>query len=108
VHSYIKDRQIQIVVSHCQRWVERRIGEWLGPAKPPEETGGMRSLPGNGLGSSINNRHKHEFRLLAENPAAAPLELLPAPTRAWGSFRPTFGLLVVTCGEDTRRQAATY
>jgi hypothetical protein len=25
-----------------------------------------------------------------------------------GSFRPTFCLLVVACGEDTRRRAATY
>jgi hypothetical protein len=63
VYSYVKGRQVRAEISHCQRWVELRIGEWLGPAKTPEETGRGKSLPGN----EINNRHKHEFRFLAEN-----------------------------------------
>jgi hypothetical protein len=67
VHSYIRDKKLRAELSHCQRWVEIRIGEWLGPAKPPEETGGMRSSPGNDLERVINDRHKHEFRFLAEN-----------------------------------------
>jgi hypothetical protein len=60
-------KKLRAELSHCQRWVEIRIGEWLGPAKPPEETGGMRSSPGNDLERVINDRHKHEFRFLAEN-----------------------------------------
>jgi hypothetical protein len=63
VYSYVKDRQLRTEVSRCQRWVELRIGEWLGPAKIPEETGRGKSSPGD----EIHNRHKHEFRLLAEN-----------------------------------------
>jgi hypothetical protein len=63
VHSYVRNRQVRAEVSQCQRWVELRIGEWLGPAKTPEETGRGKSLPGN----EINNRHKHEFRFIAEH-----------------------------------------
>jgi hypothetical protein len=65
VYSYVKDRQLRTEVSRCQRLIEIRIGEWLGPAREREETGRGKSLPGN----EINNRHKHEFRLLAENKA---------------------------------------
>jgi hypothetical protein len=63
--AIVRNKKIRIVVSRCQRWIELRIGEWLGPAKTPEETGRGKSLPGN----EINNRHKHEFRFLAENKA---------------------------------------
>jgi hypothetical protein len=47
----------------------------------------MRSLPGNDLEPSINNRHKQEFRLLAQHKALA-IEILEkydgqVITRAW-------------------------
>ena len=64
VYSYIKDRETRAELSHCQRWVELRIGEWLGPANPGDRTD-LTSLLGNKV--EINPRHKHEFRLLAEN-----------------------------------------
>jgi hypothetical protein len=64
VHSYIKSRQVQIELSHCQRWIELRIGEWLGPALA-HSPGRGKSLPG----KDINDRHKHEFRFLAANKA---------------------------------------
>ena len=35
------------------------------------------------------------------------LNFFPLP-HGHGSFRPTFCLLVVTCGEDTRRRTATF
>jgi hypothetical protein len=35
------------------------------------------------------------------------LNFFPLP-HGHGSFRPTFCLLVVICGEDTRRRAAMY
>jgi hypothetical protein len=66
VYSYIKDRAIKAEVSHCQRWVELRIGEWLGPAKPGDRTD-LTLSPGDKV--EIHPRHKHEFRLLAENRA---------------------------------------
>jgi hypothetical protein len=62
-HSYVRNRQIRAEVSQCQRWVELRIGEWLGPAKAREETGRGKSSPGD----EIHNRHKHEFRFMAEH-----------------------------------------
>jgi 16S rRNA G966 N2-methylase RsmD len=66
VHSYIKNKKIRAEISHCQRWVELRIGEWLGPRRPGERTD-LTSLPGKEV--EINDRHKHEFRFLAENKA---------------------------------------
>jgi hypothetical protein len=39
VHSYIRNKKIRAEISHCQRWVELRIGEWLGPRRPGERTG---------------------------------------------------------------------
>jgi Domain of unknown function (DUF4326) len=64
VYSYVKDRQLRTEVSRCQRLIEIRIGEWLGPTQQGDRTD-LTSLPGNEV--KINNRHKHEFRLLAEN-----------------------------------------
>jgi hypothetical protein len=43
------------------RWIELRIGEWLGPALD-SSPGRGKSLPG----KDINDRHKQEFRFLAE------------------------------------------
>jgi hypothetical protein len=64
VYSYVEDRVLKAEFSHCQRWIERRIGQWLGPRKPGERTD-LTSLPGKEV--EINDRHKQEFRLLAEN-----------------------------------------
>ncbi len=66
VHSYVRDKKLRAELSHCQRWVELRIGEWLGPAK---HTGRPKdnSLPGNELSRDINDRHKQEFRFMAEH-----------------------------------------
>jgi hypothetical protein len=64
VYSYVKDRVLRAEVSQCQRLIELRIGEWLGPALD-SSPGRGKSLPG----KDINDRHKHEFRLLAENKA---------------------------------------
>jgi hypothetical protein len=47
----------------AQRWVELRIGEWLGPPRQGERTD-LTSLPGKEV--EINDRHKQEFRFLAE------------------------------------------
>jgi hypothetical protein len=58
-------------ISHCQRWVELRIEEWLGPAKEGFKGNQYSaSLPGNE--AEINDRHKYEFHFLAENKAAWP------------------------------------
>jgi hypothetical protein len=66
VHSYVRDKKLRAELSQCQRWVELRIGEWLGPAK---HTGRPKdnSLPGNELSRDINDRHKQEFRFMAEH-----------------------------------------
>jgi hypothetical protein len=67
------------MLSHCQRWVELRIGEWLGPAKEGFKGNQYSAaLPGNE--AEINNRHKHEFRFLAANKAifTAILEKYPS------------------------------
>ena len=65
VHSYIRNKRVRAEVSRCQRWIEIRIGEWLGPAKEGFKGNQYSaSLPGNE--AEINDRHKHEFRFLAE------------------------------------------
>jgi hypothetical protein len=66
VYSYIKDREIRAELSRCQRWVELRIGEWLGPTQQGDRTD-LTSSPGDEV--KIHNRHKHEFRFLAANKA---------------------------------------
>jgi hypothetical protein len=66
VYSYIKDRKIRAELSHCQRWVELRIGEWLGPTVHGQRHD-LNSLPGKELSRDINDRHKHEFRFMAEH-----------------------------------------
>jgi hypothetical protein len=55
-------------VSQCQRWIELRIGEWLGPTEHGQRHD-LNSLPGKELSRTINDRHKHEFRFLAEHKA---------------------------------------
>jgi hypothetical protein len=42
----------------AQRWVELRIGEWLGPPRQGERTD-LTSLPGKEV--EINDRHKKEI-----------------------------------------------
>jgi hypothetical protein len=64
VYSYIESRQVRAEISQCQRWVEIRIGEWLGPTRQGNRTD-LTSLPGKEV--EINDRHKHEFRFMAEN-----------------------------------------
>jgi hypothetical protein len=64
VYSYIKSRQVRAEISHCQRWVELRIGEWLGPRRPGERTD-LTCEPRSEV--EIYGRHKREFRFLAEN-----------------------------------------
>jgi hypothetical protein len=64
VHSYVRNRQVRAEVSQCQRWVELRIGEWLGPPNPGNRPD-LTLSPGDKV--EIHPRHKHEFRLLAEN-----------------------------------------
>jgi hypothetical protein len=59
----VRNRQVRAEVSQCQRWIELRIGEWLGPANPGDRTD-LTSLPGNKV--EINPRHKQEFRFIAE------------------------------------------
>jgi broad specificity phosphatase PhoE len=66
VHSYIRNKRVRAEVSQCQRWIELRIGEWLGPASPnnagrPDKN----SSPGDEF--KIHDRHKHEFRFMAEH-----------------------------------------
>ncbi len=64
--AIVRNKKIRAEVSQCQRWVELRIGEWLGPAKEGFKGNQYSgSLPGKE--AEINDRHKHEFRLLAEN-----------------------------------------
>jgi hypothetical protein len=66
VHSYVRDKKLRAELSQCQRWIEFRIGEWLGPAKEGFKGNQYSgSLPGKE--TEINDRHKHEFRFLAEN-----------------------------------------
>jgi Domain of unknown function (DUF4326) len=74
VHSYVRDRVVRAEVSHCQRWIELRIGEWLGPAKEGFK-GNQYSASLPGIEAEINNRHKYEFRLLAQHKALA-IEIL--------------------------------
>jgi broad specificity phosphatase PhoE len=65
VHSYIRNKRVRAEVSQCQRWIELRIGEWLGPAREGFKGNQYSaSLPGNE--AEINDRHKHEFRFMAE------------------------------------------
>jgi hypothetical protein len=66
VHSYVKSRQVRAEVSQCQRWVELRIGEWLGPAKEGFK-GNQYSALSPGDEAEIHPRHKHEFRFMAEH-----------------------------------------
>jgi hypothetical protein len=66
VHSHVKSRRARAEVSHCQGWVELRIGEWLGPAKEGFK-GNQYCGSSPGDEAKIHNRHKHEFRFLAEH-----------------------------------------
>lgn len=68
VHSYVRDKKLRAELSHCQRWIELRIGEWLGPAREGFK-GNQYSASSPGDEAKIHDRHKHEFRLLAENKA---------------------------------------
>jgi hypothetical protein len=61
----VRNRQVRAEVSQCQRWVEIRIGEWLGPAKIGRPEKGSCDEPS----SEIHKAHKHEFRFLAEHKA---------------------------------------
>ena len=67
------------MISHYQRWIELRIGEWLGPAKEGFK-GNQYSGSSPDDEAEIHNRHKHEFRFLAANKAifTAILENYPA------------------------------
>lgn len=70
VQSYVRNRQVRAEVSQCQRWIELRIGEWLGPAKEGFKGNQYRgSSPGEE--AKIHDRHKHEFRFMAEHKAIA-------------------------------------
>jgi hypothetical protein len=77
-------RQVRAEVSQCQRWVEIRIGEWLGPANPGDRTD-LTLSPGDKV--EIHPRHKHEFRFLAEYKAIVTDIMKANPgkeiTRAW-------------------------
>jgi hypothetical protein len=64
VYSYVQNRKVRAEISHCQRWIEFRIGEWLGPPNPGNRTD-LTLSPGDKV--EIHPRHKHEFRFLAEN-----------------------------------------
>jgi hypothetical protein len=63
VHSYIRNKRVRAEVSQCQRWIELRIGEWLGPAKIGRPEKGSLHEPS----SEIHKAQKHEFRFLAEH-----------------------------------------
>jgi hypothetical protein len=79
-------RQVRAEVSQCQRWVELRIGEWLGPAKEGFK-GNQYSASSPGEEAKIHDRHKHEFRFLAEHKEIVTDILKNNPgkeiTRAW-------------------------
>jgi hypothetical protein len=79
-------RQVRAEVSQCQRWVELRVGEWLGPAKEGFK-GNQYSASLPGTEAEINDRHKHEFRFLAEYKAIVTDIMKNNPgkeiTRAW-------------------------
>jgi hypothetical protein len=80
--AIVRNKKVRAEVSQCQRWVEIRIGEWLDPA--------LDSSPGRGKplpGKDINDRHKHEFRFLADYKAIVTDIMKNNPgkeiTRAW-------------------------
>jgi hypothetical protein len=79
----VRNRQVRAEVSQCQRWVEIRIGEWLGPAKIGRPEKGSCDEPS----SEIHKAHKHEFRFLAEHKAIVTDIMKGNPgkeiTRAW-------------------------
>jgi hypothetical protein len=100
VATYIKSRQVRAEISHCQRWIELRIGEWLGPAKEGFK-GNQYSASSPGEEAKIHDRHKYEFRLLAQHKALA-IEIL----EKYDGQVITRAMLLAELGEATLRERA--